>query len=141
MLTLTKVPQSAITIGNATVYIDKEQVEIRTKVGPKTIDRYIMFAKCKNGGWKICDAKWDRIVYAVPSITFSFLDAEGKWYNWSNPDLSAESKKRVAHICDEYDKTLALMAIEAAKANSNATSEIIPESETFDAQGYICLEI
>lgn len=140
MITLTKIPQDAITIGKALVYIDKEPVEIWTKVGPKTLNRYVMFTKYKTG-WKVCDAKWDRHVYAVPSINFCFLDEAGKIYNWQNPDLSAESKKRVAHICDEYDKILTLKTIDAIKDDSNATSENTPESEVFDEQDYVCLGI
>lgn len=106
-MNITIVPKNVFQIGKFSVRIkmsyDKYDTKYKGQVG---VRRYLLYTPF-NGGWRICQATWDKKAYKLPRLDFFFLDKNGVCTP-APGRVSEDAKRNIAAMCDSYDTQVML---------------------------------
>lgn len=107
MMNINIIPNNTFNLGKFEVRIKMSYDKLTTKFkGDVRVARYLLYTQYK-GGWRICQATWDRKAYDLPRLDFFYINecgicspAPGK--------VDENTKRVVATLCDTYDKQMFL---------------------------------
>lgn len=114
MMNMSIVPANVFNLGKFEVRIKMSYDKITTRYhGDIKVARYLLYTPFR-GGWRICQATWDRKSYSLPRLDFFFLSEAGV-VQCAPGSVSEETKTVIATLCDSYDKQVKLSRINGHK--------------------------
>lgn len=104
------IPKNVFQFGRFSVRIKMSYDKYETNwKGQVDIRRYLLYTPY-NGGWRICQATWDKKAYSLPRLDFFFLDKNGVCTP-APGSVSENTKRNIAAMCDCYDKQITLARV------------------------------
>ena len=102
-----KVPENVFSIANFDIRIKLVRTPKDTRYGKIYIPTYLLYTPY-NGGWRVCEADWDRQHFKLPCIKFYFLNTDGNIFPFANENVSDRARKLIAGFIASYDRQILL---------------------------------
>lgn len=102
-----KVPENVFTIGGFNVRIKLVRTPKDTRYGKIYIPTYLLYTTY-NGGYRVCEADWDREKFTLPCVRFYFLNKDGNIFRFANENISDRARKLIAGFIASYDHQILL---------------------------------
>lgn len=102
-----KIPENVFSIANFNIRIKLVRTPKDTRYGKIYIPTYLLYTPY-NGGYRVCEADWDREKFTLPCIKFYFLNEDGNIFRFANENVSDRARKLIAGFIASYDRQILL---------------------------------